>query len=68
MCRLGGYEMHDLIVLDNTTVGVMVNVEQDALRVLTNQASCSAWLACCRFGGCVALVGVGGRAGGQEAE
>lgn len=36
-CRLGGYEMHDLVVLDNTTVGVIVNVEQDALRVLTNQ-------------------------------
>ena len=35
--RLGGYEMHDLVVLDNTTVGVVVNVEQDALRVLTNQ-------------------------------
>lgn len=35
--RLGGYEMHDLVVLDNTTVGVIVNVEQDALRVLTNQ-------------------------------
>lgn len=34
---LGGYEMHDLVVLDNTTVGVVVNVEQDALRVLTNQ-------------------------------
>ncbi|PRW59844.1 transcription elongation factor SPT5-like protein 1 [Chlorella sorokiniana] len=34
---LGGYEMHDLVVLDNTTVGVIVNVEQDALRVLTNQ-------------------------------
>jgi hypothetical protein len=29
--------MHDLVVLDNTTVGVIVNVEQDALRVLTNQ-------------------------------
>ncbi|EFN50704.1 hypothetical protein CHLNCDRAFT_142577 [Chlorella variabilis] len=29
---LGGYEMHDLVVLDNTTVGVIVNVEQDALR------------------------------------
>ncbi len=31
--------MHDLVVLDNTTVGVVVNVEQDALRVLTNQVS-----------------------------
>ena len=30
--------MHDLVVLDNTTVGVVVNVEADALRVLTNQA------------------------------
>jgi len=29
--------MHDLVVLDNATVGVVVNVEQDALRVLTNQ-------------------------------
>lgn len=29
--------MHDLVVLDNATVGVIVNVEQDALRVLTNQ-------------------------------
>jgi ABC-type sugar transport system substrate-binding protein len=37
--RLGGYEMHDLVVLDNTTVGVVVNVDQDSLRVLTNQAS-----------------------------
>lgn len=35
--RLGGYEMHDLVVLDNATVGVVVNVEADALRVLTNQ-------------------------------
>ncbi|KAL4420140.1 hypothetical protein ABPG77_010356 [Micractinium sp. CCAP 211/92] len=34
---LGGYEMHDLVVLDNATVGVVVNVEADALRVLTNQ-------------------------------
>lgn len=34
---LGGYEMHDLVVLDNATVGVVINVEQDALRVLTNQ-------------------------------
>lgn len=29
--------MHDLVVLDNATVGVVVNVEADALRVLTNQ-------------------------------
>ena len=49
--------MHDLVVLDNTTVGVIVNVEQDALRVLTNQA-CGGW----GRGGCVwcgAWVGVG---------
>lgn len=38
-CSLGGYEMHDLVVLDNTTVGVVVNVEAEALHVLTNQAS-----------------------------
>lgn len=31
--------MHDLVVLDNTTVGVVVNVEAEALHVLTNQAS-----------------------------
>jgi transcription elongation factor SPT5 len=38
--RLGEYEMHDLVVLDNTTVGVVVDVESDALRVLTNQVRC----------------------------
>ena len=30
--------MHDLVVLDATTVGVIVGVEADSLRVLTNQA------------------------------
>ena len=39
--------MHDLVVLDNTTVGVIVNVEQDALRVLTNQVR----VQCCWEGG-----------------
>ena len=36
-CRLGGYDLHDLVVLDNTTVGVIVGVEADAVTVLTNQ-------------------------------
>ena len=46
--------MHDLVVLDNTTVGVIVNVEQDALRVLTNQVR----VQCCWEGG--------GGGGGEE--
>jgi hypothetical protein len=40
--------MHDLVVLDNATVGVVVNVEQDALRVLTNQASRHSTAQCSR--------------------
>ncbi|KAL6785123.1 hypothetical protein ACKKBG_A02530 [Auxenochlorella protothecoides x Auxenochlorella symbiontica] len=34
---IGGYELHDLVALDATTVGVIVGVERDACRVLTNQ-------------------------------
>ena len=36
-CRLAGYELHDLVALDNQTFGVIVGVEKEACRVLTNQ-------------------------------
>ncbi len=35
--RLAGYELHDLVSLDNQTFGVIVGVEKEACRVLTNQ-------------------------------
>ena len=55
LCRLGGYDLHDLVVLDATTVGVIVGVEADSVKVLTNQV---------RGGG-----GRGGRhAGGRHVE
>ncbi|GAB4821977.1 hypothetical protein N2152v2_009023 [Parachlorella kessleri] len=34
---LAGYELHDLVALDNQTFGVIVGVEKEACRVLTNQ-------------------------------
>ncbi|KAK2076003.1 hypothetical protein QBZ16_001339 [Prototheca wickerhamii] len=34
---LGPYELHDLVALDAATVGVIVGVDRDACRVLTNQ-------------------------------
>jgi hypothetical protein len=49
--------MHDLVVLDNATVGVVVNVEQDALRVLTNQASRHSTVQCSRVVGLHGCVG-----------
>eukprot|EP00884_Botryococcus_braunii_P016048 jgi/Botrbrau1/3126/Bobra.0070s0099.1 len=33
----GEYELHNLVVLDQTTVGVIVAIEADSARVLTNQ-------------------------------
>lgn len=39
MCRWGEYELHNLVVLDQTTVGVIVAIEADSARVLTNQGA-----------------------------
>lgn len=37
--RFGPYELHDLVVLDQATVGVIVEISKDACKVLTNQGS-----------------------------
>ena len=35
--RFGEYELFDLVVLDQQTVGVVVAIDKDTCRVLTNQ-------------------------------
>ncbi|BDA45194.1 Transcription elongation factor SPT5 [Coccomyxa sp. Obi] len=35
----GAYELHDLVVLDQTTVGVIISVAKDSCKVLTNKGS-----------------------------
>lgn len=35
--KIGDHDLHDLVVLDHQTVGVIVHVEKDSCRVLTNQ-------------------------------
>ena len=37
--RFGPYDLHDLVVLDQATVGVLVEISKDACKVLTNQGS-----------------------------
>jgi transcription elongation factor SPT5 len=37
VCRIGDYELFDLVSLDPTTVGVIVGVDKDSCRVMTNQ-------------------------------
>jgi len=37
--RFGPYELHDLVVLDQATVGVIVEISKDSCKVLTNQGS-----------------------------
>jgi len=36
-CRFGKYELHDLVVLDQQTTGIIVGVEKDSCRVLTTE-------------------------------
>lgn len=38
-CRLGAYELHDLVVLDQNVVGVIISIAKDSCKVLTNRAS-----------------------------
>lgn len=38
-CRFGKYELHDLVVLDQQTTGVIVTVEKDSCKVLTSDVS-----------------------------
>ncbi len=37
--RWGEYELHNLVALDQTTVGVIVAIEADSARILTNQGT-----------------------------
>lgn len=39
--KIGDYDLHDLVVLDHQTVGVIVHVEKDSCRVLTNHVGSS---------------------------
>ena len=36
--RFGEYELHDLAVLDHSTTGMIIAIDKDTCRVLTNQA------------------------------
>lgn len=36
-CRFGTYELHDLVVLDSNTVGVIISIAKDSCKVLTNK-------------------------------
>ena len=36
-CRLGEYSLHDLVVLDQQTVGVIISIGSDSCQVLTNK-------------------------------
>ena len=36
-CRFGKYELHDLVVLDQQTTGIIVSVEKETCRVLTTE-------------------------------
>lgn len=43
VCRFGKYELHDLVVLDQQTTGIIISVEKDTCRVLTTEVWLS-WL------------------------
>lgn len=40
LCRFGKYELHDLVVLDQQTTGIIISVEKDTCRVLTTEVKC----------------------------
>lgn len=37
ICRIGDYDLFDLVVLDSQTVGVIIGVDKDSCKILTNQ-------------------------------
>ena len=37
VCRFGKYELHDLVVLDQQTTGVIISVSKDTCKVLTTE-------------------------------
>lgn len=37
VCRFGDYDLHDLIELDQQTVGVMIQADAETCQVLTNR-------------------------------
>ena len=39
MCSFGKYELHDLLMLDDGSVGVLIAVAKDSCKVLTNKVS-----------------------------
>lgn len=39
--RFGQYELHDLVVLDQQTTGVIIGVEKDSCQVLTSEVGAS---------------------------
>ena len=39
ICSFGPYELHDLVVLDQSTVGVIVEISKEACKVLSNQGT-----------------------------
>lgn len=54
---LGGkYELHDLVQLDAHTAGVIVGIDKDTARVLTNQSTLQKTdIRLCKVGGVVVL-------------
>ena len=40
-CRFGDYDLHDLIELDQQTVGVMIQADAETCQVLTNRNAVS---------------------------
>ena len=41
MCRFGDYDLHDLIELDQQTVGIMIQADAETCQVLTNRNAVS---------------------------
>ncbi len=41
LCRFGDYDLHDLIELDQQTVGVMIQADAETCQVLTNRNAVS---------------------------
>jgi len=41
VCRFGDYDLHDLIELDQQTVGVMVQADAETCQILTNRNAVS---------------------------
>ena len=37
ICSFGKYELHDLLMLDDGSVGVLIAVAKDSCKVLTNK-------------------------------